>query len=165
MEMKIFHQRLVLSKVNRLLYRNIEKNSFVSMFYAILDIENYTLTFARAGHNPGIMINNKDGNSSFLSTDGIALGLEEGLVFEQTLQEQVIKLIPGTTLVFYTDGFTEAMNSKHEEFGDEAFLELIAQNYHLSADDLINKLLENVQKYAGSHPQHDDMTAVILKVK
>ena len=54
---------------------------------------------------------------------------------EQTLQEQVIKLVPGTTLVFYTDGFTEAMNSKLEEFGEEAFLQTITQNQHLSAEN------------------------------
>jgi len=157
--------KVVLGKVNRLLYRNIEKNSFVSMFYAILDTEKSTLTFARAGHNPGIMINLQDGISNSLSTDGIALGLEEGNIFERTLQEQTIKLSSGATLVFYTDGFTEAMNNKQEEFGDEAFLKTIAENHQLSAGNLINKLLEVVQNHGGSHPQHDDMTVVILKVK
>ncbi len=157
--------KVVLSKVNRLLYRNIEKNSFVSMFYAILDTQKSTLTFARAGHNPGLMINNKDGSSEFLSTDGIALGLEKGSIFEQTLQEQVIKLTSGTTLVFYTDGFTEAMNSKLEEFGDDAFLMTITKNYHLSAENLIQKLLGEVEGFAGTHPQHDDMTVVVLKVR
>ena len=157
--------KVVLSKVNRLLYRNIEKNSFVSMFYAILDIEKSTLTFARAGHNPGIMVNHQDGSNNSLTTDGIALGLEEGSVFEQTLDEQTIQLSSGTTLVFYTDGFTEAMNNKREEYGEEAFLKTITEHHDLSADNLIIKLVENVQNYVGSYPQHDDMTVVVLKVK
>ena len=157
--------KVVLSKVNRLLYRNIERNSFVSMFYAILDIEKSTLTFARAGHNPGIMVNHQDGSNNSLTTDGIALGLEEGSVFEQTLDEQTIQLSSGTTLVFYTDGFTEAMNNKQEEYGEEAFLKTITENHDLSADNLIIKLVENVQNYVGSYPQHDDMTVVVLKVK
>ena len=57
------------------------------------------------------------------------------------------------------------MNIKQEEFGDEAFLKTSAENHQLSAGNLINKLLEVVQNHVGSHPQHDDMTVVILKVK
>jgi serine phosphatase RsbU (regulator of sigma subunit) len=156
--------RLVLNKVNRLLYRNIEKNSFVSMFYAVLDIPEKTLTFARAGHNPGIMINQQDGSNQELNTDGIALGLEEGTVFNQMLKEQTINLSSGDTLVFYTDGFTEAMNSVKQEYGEERFVELISSNRNLSAQDLIEILVKSVKDFSEEAPQHDDMTVVIIKI-
>jgi sigma-B regulation protein RsbU (phosphoserine phosphatase) len=155
--------RLVLNKVNKLLYRNIEKNSFVSMFYAVLDIEKKTLTFARAGHNPGIMINQKDGSTQELNTGGIALGLEEGVVFNRTLQEQTMTMSHGDTLVFYTDGFTEAMNPNREEFGEERFVKLIAENRNRPAKDLINLLVKSVKIFCKEMPQHDDMTAVVIK--
>jgi sigma-B regulation protein RsbU (phosphoserine phosphatase) len=156
--------RLVLNKVNKLLYRNIEKNSFVSMFYAVLDISERTLSFARAGHNPGIMINQKDGSNQELNTDGIALGLEEGTVFNQMLQEQSIDLASGDTLVFYTDGFTEAMNQIPEEFGEERFVELISSNRNLSAQGLIDILVKSVNDFSEDAPQHDDMTVVVIKI-
>jgi membrane protease YdiL (CAAX protease family) len=156
--------RLVLNKVNKLLYRNIEKNSFVSMFYAVLDINEKSLTFARAGHNPGIMINQKDGSNQELSTDGIALGLEEGTVFNQRLQEQTIILASGDTLVFYTDGFTEAMNKIQEEFGEERFVNLISSNRNMSAQGLIEILVKAVQDFSDEAPQHDDMTVVVIKI-
>jgi sigma-B regulation protein RsbU (phosphoserine phosphatase) len=156
--------RLVLNKVNKLLYRNIEKNSFVSMFYAVLDINEKTLTFARAGHNPGIMINQQDGSNQELNTDGIALGLEQGKVFDQMLKEQTIELNSGDTLVFYTDGFTEAMNSAQEEYGEERFVDLISANRNQSAQKLINVLVQSVKEFSEEAPQHDDMTVVVIKI-
>jgi len=156
--------RLVLNKVNKLLYRNIEKNSFVSMFYAVLDINDKKLTFARAGHNPGIMINQKDGSNQELNTDGIALGLEEGTVFNKMLHEQTIDLASGDTLVFYTDGFTEAMNPVHEEYGEDRFVKLIADNRTLSAQGLIEILVKSVKDFSEDAPQHDDMTVVVIKL-
>jgi len=157
--------RLVLNKVNKLLYRNIEKNSFVSMFYAVLDINDKTLTFARAGHNPGIMINQKDGSNQELNTDGIALGLEEGTVFNKMLHEQTIDLASGDTLVFYTDGFTEAMNPVQEEYGEDRFVKLITANRTMSAQGLIEILVKSVMAFSEDAPQHDDMTVVVIKIK
>jgi len=156
--------RLVLNKVNKLLYRNMEKNSFVSMFYAVLDTAAKKLTFARAGHNPGIIINQKDGSNQELNTDGIALGLEEGSVFNKTLKEQTIALKPGDTLIFYTDGFTEAMNQYKEEYGEERFIQLIAENRQLAAQELINVIVSNIKGFAKDMPQHDDMTIVVIKI-
>jgi sigma-B regulation protein RsbU (phosphoserine phosphatase) len=156
--------RLVLNKVNKLLYRNMEKNSFVSMFYAVLDTAEKTLTFARAGHNPGIMISQKDGSNQALNTDGIALGLEEGTVFNKMLKEQTIKLSPGDTLVFYTDGFTEAMNLFQDEYGEERFISLISSNRNLSAQGLIDVLVKSIEDFSKEAPQHDDMTVVVIKI-
>jgi sigma-B regulation protein RsbU (phosphoserine phosphatase) len=156
--------KIVLNKVNKLLYRNIERNSFVSMFYAILDTNACTLTYARAGHNPGIMINQSDGESRFLSTDGIALGLEEGIIFDDTLKEHTMQLNRGDTLVFYTDGFTEAMNTKLEEFGDDMFVDLISKNRGLSAGKLTEKVITEVELFTSEAQQHDDMTIVAIKI-
>jgi hypothetical protein len=156
--------RLVLNKVNKLLYRNMEKNSFVSMFYAVLDTETRMITFARAGHNPGIMINQTDGRSQSLNTDGIALGLEEGIIFNQMLKEHTLRLSPGDTLVFYTDGFTEAMNIYKQEFGEEKFIRIISENRHLSAKELIHALINSISDHTKDTVQHDDMTVVVVKL-
>jgi hypothetical protein len=156
--------KLVLNKVNKLLYRTIERNSFVSMFYAILDTETKKLTYARAGHNPGIIVSQSDGDSTLLTAEGIALGLEEGIVFDRTLQENSINVKSGDTLIFYTDGIVEAMNEKLNEFGEEKFLEIVAKNRHLSSAQMIELILKEVKEFANDFPQNDDITLVVIKV-
>lgn len=153
----------VLAKVNRLLYRNIEKNSFVSMFYAILDHRKHTLTFARAGHNPGIFLSQSSDKSTFLDTAGIALGLEHGDIFERTLKENTIQVNRGDMLVFYTDGFTEAMNISNDEFGEERLVNLISRFRRQSSEEIIRLLISEIKSFTGDAEQHDDMTIVVVK--
>jgi len=153
----------VLGKVNRLLYKTIEKNSFVSMFYAILDTNNNHIIYSRAGHNPGILCSEQGGKTKLLFSKGMALGLEEGTVFSSTLLEEEITLNNGDIFVLYTDGFTEAMNERHELYGEERLIKLIENNRNISAKDLLNLILKEVKKFVDNYPQHDDMTLVILK--
>jgi len=156
--------KLVLNKVNKLLYRTIEKNSFVSMFYAILDTDTRKLTYARAGHNPGIVVSQSDGDSTLLTSEGIALGLEEGTVFDKTLQENTIDVKSGDTLVFYTDGIVEAMNEQLDEFGEDQFLDIISENRNLTSSQMIDLIVKKVKEFASNYPQNDDITIVVIKV-
>lgn len=155
--------RIVLGKVNKLLYKTIEKNSFVSMFYAILDVNNHSLLYSRAGHNPGIFCSSEKGNSKLLMSQGIALGLEEGKVFQETLTEDTIQINNGDVVVFYTDGFTEAMNEKLQQYGEESLIKLIDNNSDMNPNQILNLILSDVRKFIKDYPQHDDMTIVILK--
>lgn len=157
--------KVVLGKVNKLLYKTIEKNSFVSMFYAILDMNNHSLLYSRAGHYPGIFCSFEERDSKLLMSKGIALGLEEGKVLQDTLNEDTIQLKPGDVVVFYTDGFTETINNKLEQYGEERLIELI-QNYRdQHPQEILELILKDVRKFTKDYPQHDDMTIVILKRK
>lgn len=153
----------VLIKVNRLLYKTIEKNSFVSMFYAILDKNKNTITYSRAGHNPGILCSQQSGGTRLLLSKGMALGLEEGSIFSSTLNEETIEINSGDVFVLYTDGFTEAMNERHDQFGEEKLIRLIKENKNLSAKEIITLILKEVRKFTDNYPQNDDMTIVVLK--
>lgn len=153
----------VLSKVNHLMYRTIERNWYVSMFYAVLDSKRRALKFARAGHNPAIVFSTGTSETRLLQTAGIGLGLEKGDLFTKTLVEGELQLSPGDMLVFYTDGFTEAMNSGQEEFGSDRFLDILHRFNNGSAEQVLHHAFEEVRKFAGDHPQHDDMTMVVLK--
>ncbi len=153
----------VLSKVNHLMYRTIERSWYVSMFYAVLDSKRRLLKFARAGHNPAIVFSSGASETRLLQTAGIGLGLEKGDIFTKTLVEGELQLSPGDTLVFYTDGFTEAMNSDLEEFGSDRFLDLLHRSDNGSAEQLVQHAFDEVRQFAGDHPQHDDMTMVVLK--
>lgn len=155
--------KMVLSKVNRLLYKTIEKNSFVSMFYAILDTVDHSLLYSRAGHNPGILCSSGNGDTRFLKSSGMALGLEEGQIFKRTLVEESIGIEKGDVLVLYTDGFTEAMNEKMEEYGEAKFTAIITRNRDKTSTEILNIIMRDVNKFIDNFPQHDDMTIVVLK--
>lgn len=154
----------VLSKVNSLMYRTIDRSSFVSMFYAILDMENRKIRFARAGQCPVIMAQGNDGRGAFLTPKGMALGLEVGTVFDSVLEEQEIDLTPGEVLVFYTDGFSEAMNDESDEFGEQRLVESLGKHRHKSANEIIDGICKDVDAFAKGFQQHDDMTMVVVKV-
>jgi hypothetical protein len=156
--------KAVLSKVNSLMYRTIERNSFVSMFYAILDLDRKTIRFSRAGQCPVIMTQSAGAPGSFLTPKGMALGLEMGRVFDSVLEELELKLNSGEVLVFYTDGFTEAMNDSNEEFGEERLAASVARHRHLPANEMIRCICDDVNRFAGNRLQHDDMTMVVVKV-
>lgn len=156
--------RNVLVKVNSLMYRSIERNSFVSMFYAILDMKRATMRFARAGQCPMILMHRAGGVSTLISPKGMALGLEMGKVFESVLEEEEIPLESGQVMVFYTDGFTEAMNASNEEFGEERLLAAVTRHNGEAAHRIIEAVSAEVTAFTGDTPQHDDMTMVVVKI-
>ncbi len=155
----------VLSKVNRLMYRTIEKNSFVSMFYAIIDLESKKIRYSRAGHNPVILAGIRDEKHEFLTPKGVALGLDDGGVFDSVLEEREFDLRSGDILVFYTDGFTEARNSSGEEFSEHRLLQSVADAKERRAEEIIDVVVRDARKFAGDAEQHDDMTMVVVKVR
>ncbi len=154
----------VLHKLNRQMYQNIERNSFVSMFYAVLDMKKSKIRFSRAGHNPAILAQRSTNTSTMIQPKGIALGLEEGKQFSAYLEEHEIPLQSGDVLTFYTDGFTEATNEMGDEYDEHRLEKVIAGHKHESANGIIQRVVRSVKSFVGSSPQHDDMTMVVLKV-
>ncbi len=155
----------VLIKVNNLLYKTIDRHSFVSLFYAILDVPSKTLVFSRAGHNPVIYCNKRRDKCRMLEPEGIALGLEKGDIFNKTIKEQTIQLSPGDLLMFYTDGLTEAMNKTKEEYSEERLIQTIKKHSDKTVDIIYNEIMKDVKSFVRESPQHDDMTIVFLKMK
>lgn len=153
----------VLTKMNELFYENVERGRFISMIYAIVDLKHKTIRIARAGHNP-VIYHDTDGKINLINPNGLALGLESGNIFGKVITEYQSDLKSGKIFILYTDGFTEAVNKKREEYGLERMFEIARLNSSLSAKELKDKLVEDVNKFIGKAPQHDDMTMVILKI-
>jgi len=154
----------VLGRVNSLIYRTIEKGIFVSLFYAVLDTSSRELIYSRAGHNPGILLKSDSENFESLHPPGMALGLDEGELFSSVIEESTVSLSSGDVLVFYTDGITEAMNVGEEEYGEERLTKCISDNSHLSSKQMVDQITADVNRFAGSQPQHDDITLVVMRV-
>jgi len=155
--------KVVLNKLNKQMYTNIDKSSFVSVFYAVLDMKKSSILFARAGHNPGVIVHRSKESNTMLEPKGMAIGLDAGDKFTLMLEEHEIMLNKGDVLTFYTDGFTEACTQDREEFGEDRLYKNISGNKNLTSNAIIQKVVRSVKSFIGSYPQHDDMTMVVIK--
>jgi sigma-B regulation protein RsbU (phosphoserine phosphatase) len=98
-----------------------------------------------------------------LEPGGIALGMDGGELFFQTLETSEITLNPGDAVVFYTDGVTEAMNSEGEEFSMNRFMDTLMQSKDSGAGRMLEAIRKRVSDFTGDLPQQDDLTLVLLK--
>ena len=149
-----------LEKANKLLFHSTDARTFASLFYGILDTQKNTLCYANAGHDiPLIFSAGRKPNQ--LKTRGIALGLKENVSYME--EERAIH--PNELVLIYSDGITEAMNERQEEFGDEKLQEIVQHNSGDSARELIDKIIAAANLHFGNASQNDDMTIIIIKRK
>jgi len=153
----------LLIAVNDLIHGSIEKTSFITLTYAVFDLDKKRVTLSRAGHNATLYIQAEDHH--FLIPHGLGLGLTSRERFEGGLEEVNLKLNSGEILVFYTDGLIEARNINDEEFGEDRLVELIAAHRGLDAKALNQRIIEEVKKFVGYARQYDDMTVLVAKVE
>lgn len=136
-----------------------DSGNFVTAWLGIYNSETHQLEYSSAGHLPGIILH-PDGKPQELTTSGIALGVN----LIQTAEIQRTRVAPGSLLVLYSDGITEAHNEKGELFGKSRLIEFLQQKSNLSPQALIDLLLKEVKEFAKETAQHDDLTAVCLKM-
>ncbi len=152
----------LLIELNQKLYRTMERHVFASMIYGILNIKANRFNFARAGHNSLIHFL-ADGHSDLITPPGIGLGLDSGRLFELKLQEVEITLNPGDSLLLYTDGLSEAMNSNMEAYGEKRLIETVCEKNHLNVSAIRTHILQCVEDHVNGHDQSDDLTMVLVK--
>jgi serine phosphatase RsbU (regulator of sigma subunit) len=148
-----------LNHANILIRQDSKSNMFVTVFYAILDSKNMSLKYANAGHNPPLFIAGPDYDIALLKAQTMPLGIMENI--EATTQE--IMLTKGDLVVLYTDGVTEAVNEFKESFEIERLEEIVKANRHLTANELIRKIEQDLKDFVGRQPQFDDITIMIIK--
>jgi sigma-B regulation protein RsbU (phosphoserine phosphatase) len=157
--------RQLLIALNQHLSEHLDNRSFITMTYAVLDLENGTLTSARAGHTPLVVVS--DGASDVIVPDGMVLGLRlpnAAERFGQILEEHTRRVGPSDVIVLYTDGLTEATNEDGELFGDEALARVLASQHHLDAAGIRERVVRDVRAFVGTAEPHDDMTLVVIKI-
>ena len=140
-----------LHHLNQTLIEDFPMGKFVTMIYGVLDARTREITLASAGHLRPLLIN---GECSFLEVEtGLPLGLGNSFYPEHT-----VKLKPGTQLLFYTDGITEAMNHLEEEYGPTRLVE-----HFLQPDACVEGLIEQVREFGFRSDRTDDATAVLIR--
>jgi sigma-B regulation protein RsbU (phosphoserine phosphatase) len=153
-----FALRAIMRKVNSLVYESTDRNKFVTAFYGVLDYKNRVLTFVNAGHNPPMLMR-ADGTVIDLTEGGVALGV----LPEARYEERPIAIRPGDTLVFYTDGISEAETEDGEQFGTTRIQESVRRRQGQSAKDVLDGIVHDVIEWSGERGPNDDLTLVVVR--
>ncbi len=148
----------VTEKINELIYENTSPEKFITFFWGILDAENDTFEYINAGHNPPLLLKNND--ILQLTEGGFMIGiLDTGINYEVGK----VKLDKTDIIVFYTDGVTEAMNKKGDEFGENKLIEILTGNQNESSEKILDSIKDSIIEFTKDTAQYDDITLIVLK--
>ena len=148
---------------NTLLKRDIKKGMFVALAYTVWDSQHKTLTLSNAGQTQPILCPSDGSKPVYVDTPGDKFPL--GIVKKCHYEETQVPLQVGDVVVLYTDGVVEAMNAKGALYGFERFMAAIEAGRGLSANALLEKLMDDVSRYVGDAEPHDDLTIVVVQVE
>jgi sigma-B regulation protein RsbU (phosphoserine phosphatase) len=146
-----------LHEVNQRLLAHSTSDMFVTVFYAVLDAETQTLTYANAGQNPPLL-RRASGGLETLTRTGAALGILEALTFS----DASLILAPGDSLVIYTDGVTDALNPQGDEYGTTRLVDALRNAAPSDASRLLDHLTSGLAAFTRDVPPFDDITFFIL---
>lgn len=153
----------VMRKVNADIFPDLAEGTFITAAFGVLDPSRHSFAFARAGHNPALLLSASTGEVRSMAPPGMMLGIDRGPRFDRALEQAVIELAPGDALIQYTDGLTEAMNPAGEEFGLARLTEAMAKAARGSADAIAAEIARAMERFVGPRGQEDDITLVILR--
>jgi sigma-B regulation protein RsbU (phosphoserine phosphatase) len=148
---------LIITRANRLIHATTTPDTFITFFLAILDTNNHSITYCNAGHDQPLHI--RGSKFEQLLPGGIPLGFLSDFDYAASCTT----LDSNDIIVIYTDGVTEAMNPKEEEFGLGNVKKIMNQHKSATASELLDILLDAINKHTKGSPQMDDITLVILK--
>jgi sigma-B regulation protein RsbU (phosphoserine phosphatase) len=148
----------VLQRVNKHITHLEKSAQFVTALYGILNAATGEFAYARAGHEPPLLLKPDGTVERIAYGPGMSLGLWEDL----TLDERTVQLAPGATLLLFTDGMTDCRDSNGVAFGLDRIKQTLAGLVGLSAHEVCDRLLDTLREYQGGAPQDDDVTLVAV---
>jgi serine phosphatase RsbU (regulator of sigma subunit)/catechol 2,3-dioxygenase-like lactoylglutathione lyase family enzyme len=153
------HPELFLRSVNRLFYENTIDSAYASLFFAEYNDESQRLRYANCGHLSGLILRS-DGDCCRLHSTGTLLGLFQD--WECKFAE--FELASGDLLTLYTDGVTEALTDRGEEFGEEKLIERLRHYRHQSCQAAVEGITNEVRSLTPGD-QHDDITLILARCR
>src|SRR5215471_18389 len=151
----------LMKRVNSLVYVASSANHYATAFYAEYDPRSCQLSYLNAGHNPPAILRKSAAVCQVfrLETGGPVIGL-----IQQCYQQESFPLESGDLVMLFTDGVSEAMNARNEEWGEDRLFELAKSCYGLPAVEVMTRILTAAQAFAAGAAQYDDMTLVVLRI-
>ena len=153
----------IIADVNCQLVQDVEDSGqFMTLFYLMIDPTKKQLQWVRAGHDPAIFYDPGTDTFEELGGSGIALGVMEDSVFKAYTKTALHK---GQIIFLSTDGIWESCNPKREMFGKKPIYDLIRKNSSLSANEILDAMLESLKHFQQGAKIEDDITLVVIKIK
>lgn len=153
----------VLKRVNRAIHPDMRPGMFIALFYGILDLDTNVLRFCRAGHEPALLLRRGALAPELLPGAGLALGMDDGTLFDEILEEGELAFQPGDMLALYTDGITEACNAEGEEFGRERLAAALQRHEDRPLVEVARRVDRYVRNFSALTPRHDDRTLLLIR--
>jgi len=149
----------IVSKVNNELSKDNDTCMFVTLFCGILDTRNGEVLYSNAGHNPPLIIKKGERPNYLKKSGGMAIGVMEGMDYPTAK----LHLQPGEYLYMYTDGVTEATNTKEELFSEERLRNDLSKIQDKPIQDVVSDIMLKIDSFSMGMPQADDITMMVLK--
>ncbi len=150
---------------NKALTNCLEKGSFISASYFIIDTDRKTVNYSRAGHCPLLYYSAQTGSLEFRKDKGIALGMVRNNGYAKFIEANNFTYQPGDVMILYTDGITEAKNNRGEEFGYERLTEAIREVKDEPARKIQEHLINQLYAFTGTENINDDYTTMVVRFK
>ncbi len=146
--------------MNDLISDNTSDGRFITFFWGIINDDKKSFNYVNAGHNPPLLI--RKGKITKLEIGGMILGVMKTII---PYKSESVQLQKDDVLILFTDGISEAMNKKGEEFSDGALEKLSLQAADASAENILKKIQNEVHNFTSGAAQSDDITLLVIKVK
>ncbi len=148
----------MMEKLNNFIHRSSSSNKFITFFFGELNKKTSELKYINAGHNPPLIVDPK-GNVRRLESSGFCLGMFPNIDYKM----QKLNLGVGDTALLFTDGITESRNKDNEEFEEKRMIKLLKKHSKIGAQDLIEKINQELEEFTVGTEQMDDQTIVVIK--
>ncbi|MBD2663657.1 serine phosphatase [Richelia sinica FACHB-800] len=154
----------ILQNLNRVMYADLENSHrFITLFYSEYNPQTRILSYSNAAHNPPLWWHAATKTVSRLDTLGMLIGLDANSQYEDAQAQ----LEPGDTIIYYTDGLTDAASAGGDRFDEDNFISCFstACKYCNGPQEIVDYLFDQVQLFIGADRQNtDDMTLVVLQI-
>ncbi len=154
---------LFMVRANQALIKCLQRGSFISASYFVINTTDRTVRYARAGHCPVLYFKSATKQAEYLKDKGVALGMVRNSSYQNFIQTNEFTYATGDIMVLYTDGITEAKNSKGEEFEYARLAEVVTEVSACSTKEIQEHLNKRLYEFTGTENINDDYTTMIVK--
>ena len=157
------HRFMVLA--NEALTHCLERSSFITASFYLIDYQAGGFSFARAGHCHTLYYHSLKEEVSYFRSEGLGLGILRDASYGRHVKNQFWDYNPGDVMVIYTDGIPEARDGNGEEYGEERLARMLSESFYQSAEEINRHIRLDVQEFSRGLPLHDDQTLLVIKFK
>lgn len=153
----------ILRKLNSVIYKDLKEGMFITIFLGILDINRNVIDIASAGHNDTLICKTKSGIILPVNPKGFPIGADPGPRFDKVISNEKLILDTGDKVIAFTDGITEAMNSKNEEYGQPRLINVVKSNITKNSKEILDAIINDVNLFVNGHEQSDDISLLVFE--